>query len=122
MKNLIGGIVLAGVAIAVIGAGVLLWFARADRALDGEWTARMVRPGEPPSVVRFTFEVENDFGLKGTVNSVPFAGGHFANGKLRFRGADGTAWTGAVRGREIDVVAVGSATNLPARGIARKRE
>lgn len=121
MRNLIGGIVLAGIIIALIGSAAFLWKARTDRALDGEWTARMLRPGKPPSTVRFTFQVAQGSTLTGTVDSVPFADGALGGGTLRFRGADGIAWTGAVRGREIDLVASGP-DGLPARGVARKRE
>ena len=123
IKKLIVGIIGTGIVIALIGTAGFLWIARTDRQLDGEWTARMVRPGSPPSMIRFVFRVDGR-NLTGSVGSDPLENGTVTEGRLRFRSGTGPAstfWTGVVRGREIDLIAT-AATGLPARGIARKRE
>ena len=121
MKKLIGGIIGTGIVIAIIGTIGFLWNARNDRALDGEWTARMVRPGAPPSMVRFVFQIDGHK-LTGSVDSEPIREGSVTDGRLRFRsGTSAVMWSGVVRGREIDVLAT-SPGLLPSRGVARKRE
>jgi len=121
MKKLIGGIIGTGIAIAIIGTIGFLWNSRNDRAIDGEWTARMVRPGAPPSMVTFVFHIDGQQ-LTGSVDSEPITDGLVTDGKLRFRsGASTVMWSGVVRGREIDILATTPGL-LPSRGVARKRE
>jgi hypothetical protein len=121
MKKLIGGIIGTGIAIAIIGTIGFLWNSRNDRAIDGEWTARMVRPGAPPAMVKFEFHVDGQK-LTGSVASEPISEGSITDGRLRFRsGASAVRWSGVVRGREIDVLAITPGL-LPSRGVARKRE
>jgi hypothetical protein len=121
MKKLIGGIIGTGIAIAIIGTIGFLWKSHTDRALDGEWTARMVRPGAPPSMVRFVFQIDGQK-LAGSVDSEPISEGSVSDGRLRFRtGTSAVRWSGVVRGREIDIIAT-SPGLLPSRGVARKRE
>lgn len=121
MKKLIGGIIGTGFLIAIIGTIGFLWKAHTDRALDGEWTARMIRPGAPPSMVRFEFHIDGQK-LTGSVDSEPIHDGVVTDGKLRFRsGASAVIWSGVVRGREIEIVATTPGL-LPSKGVARKRE
>ena len=121
MKKLIGGIIGTGFVIAIIGTIGFLWKAHTDRALDGEWTARMVRPGAPPSMVRFVFQIDGQK-LTGSVDSEPIRDGLITEGRLRFRsGSSAVMWSGVIRGREIDLLATTPGL-LPSRGVARKRE
>ena len=66
----------------------------------------MVRPGAPPAMVKFEFHVDGQK-LTGSVASEPISEGSITDGRLRFRsGASAVRWSGVVRGREIDVLAI----------------
>lgn len=132
-KKIIWGIIAAGILIAVTGAAILLWNARREASIEGQWTARMQREGQRPYTIRLRFVISGR-DLTGSVEyptgSGAIQGGTFENDRIAFftkhipQFEDEPAtitFSGEVQGREIELTAT-TPDGAVANGTARKAQ
>jgi hypothetical protein len=112
-------VVITGIVIAILGSAFFLLRSRGEKSLNGDWIARMQRPGHAAYILRLRLEIAGET-LTGTVEGKPIINGTLKNGKLDFSSGD-TNFHGDLRGREIDLTAT-NADEIIARGPARKTE
>lgn len=112
-------VVISGIIIAILGSAFFLLRSRAESSLNGNWIARMQRPGQAAQTIRLHLEIDGNT-LTGDVGGSPIVNGIANNGKLSFSSAN-RKYEGDVRGRELHLTAT-TADGIITRGAARKTE
>jgi hypothetical protein len=132
-KRLLWGIIVGAILIALAGTTYFLAASRERISLNGEWIARMQRPGQRPYNVRLRLETSGRT-LTGQVNyptgSATIEGGTYERRRLTFYtrhvpqfGTEAVTikFAGEQRGREVELMAT-TPDGTVTKGIARKVE
>jgi hypothetical protein len=118
-KKLAWTVIVIGIVIAILGSAFFLLRSRQEATLNGSWIARMQRPGHAAYILRFRLETSGS-AVKGEVEGAPILDGTIENQRLSFL-SSGAKYQGAVRGREIDLIAT-SPDGAVIKGVARKTD
>jgi TIR domain len=131
VRKLLWSVVAAGIIIALAGTAYFFSAARERNSIDGEWLARMQRPGQRPYSIRLQLQVAGRT-LTGQVmyptGSGRIEGGTFQKGQLAFYTKHipqfetepvTILFSGERRGREIELTAT-TPDGTVTKGVARK--
>jgi hypothetical protein len=108
-----------GILIAILGSAFFLFRSREQAGLNGNWIARMQRPGHAAYMLRFRLDTSGTT-LKGEVEGMPILTGSVGEKQVTFSTIE-AKYQGEIRGREMHLTST-APDGATLEGTARKTD